>query len=90
MTSVKRYSGVIVPMATPFDEKGRIDQGMVERIAAHLVEGGCHPFVLGTTGEGASIPERERTAMVEWTVAAVGGKALVYAGISSNVLDDAA
>ena len=86
---VKRFSGVIVPMATPFTEQGRIDQGTVERITAHLVEGGCHPFVLGTTGEGASIQERDRTAMVEWAVAAAEGKALVYAGISSNVLEDA-
>ena len=86
----KRFSGVIVPMATPFTEQGRIDRARVERITAHLVEAGCHPFVLGTTGEGASIPERDRTELVEWMVGAAGGKAMVYAGLSSNVLEDAA
>jgi len=90
MSAAKRYSGVIVPMATPFTEAGRIDREMVERITQHLVEGGCHPFVLGTTGEGASIPESERAELVEWTVAAAGGQAMVYAGISTNVLQDAA
>ena len=89
-SSPKGFSGVIVPMATPFTEQGRIDQERVERITAHLVEAGCHPFVLGTTGEGASVPERERMELVEWTVAAAGVKAMVYVGISSNVLDDAA
>lgn len=90
MTGAKRYSGVIVPMATPFTEGGGIDRAQVERIANHLVEGGCHPFVLGTTGEGASIQERDRAELVEWTVEAVGGRAMVYAGISTNVLQDAA
>jgi dihydrodipicolinate synthase/N-acetylneuraminate lyase len=89
MTSPKRYSGVIVPMVTPFTEEGRIDRAMVERITRHLVDGGCHPFVLGTTGEGASIPERGRAELLEWTVLAAGGRAMVYAGISTNVLEDA-
>jgi dihydrodipicolinate synthase/N-acetylneuraminate lyase len=90
MSRAKRYSGVIVPMATPFTEDGRIDRENVGRITSHLVEGGCHPFVLGTTGEGASIPERDRAELVEWTVAAAAGRAMVYAGISSNVLQEAA
>ena len=90
MSTPKRYSGVIVPMATPFTESGRIDRATVERIANYLVEGGCHPFVLGTTGEGASIQERDRAELVQWTVEAVAGRAMVYAGISTNVLEDAA
>ena len=81
--------GVIVPMVTPVTAEGRVDRGAVERLAEHLVAGGCHPLVMGTTGEGASIPEAERESLVRWVVGAVAGRAPVYAGVSSNVLDTA-
>ncbi|MBW3630726.1 MAG: dihydrodipicolinate synthase family protein [Gemmatimonadetes bacterium] len=90
MSVAKRHSGVIVPMVTPFTADGRIDRAMAERVTNYLVEAGCHPFVLGTTGEGASIQERERAELVSWTVQAAAGRAMVYAGISTNVLEDAA
>jgi len=43
-------------------------------------------FPLGTTGESASIHSREKVFLVENTVRAVAGRAVVYAGISGNCL----
>src|SRR5690606_975784 len=37
--------------------------------------------VLGTTGEGVNVPRPVRKRMVEYTVAAVKNRALVYAGL---------
>jgi dihydrodipicolinate synthase/N-acetylneuraminate lyase len=84
----KAHRGVIVPMVTPLAD-GKIDRGAAERIADRLIEGGCHPFVLGTTGEGASVGADEARALVSWVASHTAGRARVYAGISSNSLGGA-
>jgi dihydrodipicolinate synthase/N-acetylneuraminate lyase len=85
----KAHGGVIVPMVTPFTADGRVDRESAERLTDHLVEGGCHPFVLGTTGEGASIPKAARAELVRCVVERAARRAKVYAGISTNVLETA-
>ncbi len=47
-------------------------------------------FVLGTTGEGASVPRTFRRRLVERTVARVQRRAMVYAGIGDLHPDDVA
>ena len=84
MARPKRFSGVIVPMITPFTKEGRIDLDAARRITEHLVTNGVSVFVLGTTGESASIPDSARPAFVKAVVDQVAGRALVYAGISGN------
>jgi dihydrodipicolinate synthase/N-acetylneuraminate lyase len=81
----KAHHGVIVPMVTPLAD-GRIDRAAAERIAERLIDGGCHPFVLGTTGEGASVVADEAADLVHWVVRHTAGRARVYAGISCNSL----
>jgi dihydrodipicolinate synthase/N-acetylneuraminate lyase len=83
------YRGVIVPMVTPITSGGDLDEPAVGRIIDHMVAGGVHGvFVLGTTGENASVPAAMREQLVAVTVAHVGERAGVYAGISSNCLAD--
>lgn len=83
------YRGVIVPMVSPFTADGTIDVSAVRRLVDHLLAGGVHGiFALGTTGEAASIPARERERLVDAVVQAVNGRAMVYAGISSNCFAD--
>jgi len=87
--SISKYSGVVVPMVTPFTLDGRVDEPAVGRIVDRLVgakHGGV--FALGTTGEAASIPNDEKRRMVAATVAATNNRAVVYAGIASNVFRD--
>ena len=52
----KKYRGVIVPMITPFTANGDIDLDAARRITEHLISQETSPFVLGTTGEAASVP----------------------------------
>jgi dihydrodipicolinate synthase/N-acetylneuraminate lyase len=80
----KKYAGVIVPMVTPFDEKGKIDFVAAERITEYLIANGTTPFILGTTGECSSIPDELRLAFVEKVVKAAAGRLLTYAGIAAN------
>jgi dihydrodipicolinate synthase/N-acetylneuraminate lyase len=89
MPIVNKYSGVVVPMVTPFNEKHGIDRDAVSTLIKHVIGKDTHPFVLGTTGESASIPRVIKGEVVASAVLASGGKAMVYAGISGNSLYDA-
>lgn len=84
MGNAKKYHGVIVPMVTPFTEKGEIDEPAARRVTEHIVAGGASPFVLGTTGEGASVPNSARPGFVEAVVKQTNGRTLTYASIASN------
>lgn len=83
--SPQPFRGVVVPMLSPFTPSGTIDVPAVGRLVEMLLAGGVDGiFPLGTTGESASIGVADRLTLVEATVAAVRGRAIVYAGISSN------
>jgi 4-hydroxy-tetrahydrodipicolinate synthase len=89
MAMDRKCQGVIVPVITPFTENGKIDSESVCRITDHLIAGGADGiFALGTTGEGASIPISEKKKMVQAVVDNAKNRILVYAGISSNCLDE--
>ena len=80
-----KYSGVVVPMVTPFTPAGGIDEPAVGRIVDHLIGSGIGGiFPLGTTGESASIHSNDRRQLVAATVKHVNDRATVYAGISGN------
>ncbi len=81
------YRGVVVPMLTPFTPDGAIDVPAVGRIVELLVGNRIDGiFPLGTTGEAASIHPNEKRKMVEATISANKGRAMVYAGIAGNCL----
>jgi 4-hydroxy-tetrahydrodipicolinate synthase len=85
----KKHCGVIVPMVSPFTGCGTIDERAVQRIVERLVAARVHGiFVLGTTGEAASITATEKMKLVHATVHAVAGRSQVYTGISSNCLQE--
>jgi dihydrodipicolinate synthase/N-acetylneuraminate lyase len=91
MPNGKKCQGVIVPMVTPFTPAGQIDTESVRRIIDHLVAGGVEGiFVLGTTGESASISMIQKQMLVKAAVEYTKNRALVYAGISSNCFDESA
>ena len=78
---VKKYAGVVVPMATPV-LNGAVDLDAVDRIMRSFAEAGVHTLVMGTTGEGNSVPQRDGAAMVRRAVEAAAGRVTVYAGVT--------
>ena len=79
------YSGVVVPMITPFTEAGGVDEAAIGRVVDHLIGfrvSGIFP--LGTSGESMSIHPDDRRKVVAATVKYVGKRAMVYAGIPST------
>jgi len=83
-----KYSGVVVPMVTPFTDQGKVDLGAAERIVEFLVENHTHPFVLGTTGEGASVPLSQRPGLVETVVKKTASRSVTFAGIGGNCVSE--
>src|SRR5262245_35260402 len=85
-----KHHGVVVPMVTPVTATGALDEAAVARLVEFLLAGGVDGiFVLGTTGEGESVPRESRRRLVECTVAQVRHRARVYAGLGDLQLRDA-
>lgn len=80
----KKYSGVIVPMVSPLTDDFFVDQLAVETIVHSFLKYDIMPFVIGTTGEGLSLSQDQKTDLVTATVKAADGKQAVLAGISGN------
>jgi 4-hydroxy-tetrahydrodipicolinate synthase len=82
------YRGVIVPVVTPLNDDYSVDKTGVGNIVSLLLESSASPFIAGTTGEGSSLSFQQKEVLVKETVTQVGGKGLVYAGISANCLSE--
>ncbi|MBM4144345.1 MAG: dihydrodipicolinate synthase family protein [Lentisphaerae bacterium] len=88
--TIRKPTGVIVPMITPFSAAGDVDAAAVGRVVDYLAAGGMDGlFLLGTTGESASMTVKQKRDLVAAAVKAVRGRMAIYAGISSNVLAEA-
>jgi dihydrodipicolinate synthase/N-acetylneuraminate lyase len=86
MSKSKKYTGVIVPAVTPLTEKLQIDENAVAKLFASFYQYNISPFILGTTGESASLSLQLKK---DYVLAAGKNKkmgSLLYAGIGSNVL----
>jgi 4-hydroxy-tetrahydrodipicolinate synthase len=83
--------GAVVPMITPVTAAGLLDEPAAGRLVDFLIAGGVNGiFVLGTTGEGASVPRAARQRLVELAVAKARGRTLIYAGIGDMHPESAA
>src|SRR5690242_12214861 len=75
------FGRVLTAMVTPFDAEGAVDLKRAEELAGHLVELGNDGLVVnGTTGEGPTTSDEEKSELVRAVVAAVGDRAMVVAG----------
>jgi len=64
------YKGIIVPMVTPLTADGYIDKVAAAKLIEFLLNKDSIPFILGTTGEGPSIPSAERQKLVQLLIKA--------------------
>jgi len=81
---LKKYHGVVVPMVTPVKENGTLDTQAVERIIAFFAQAGVSPLLMGTTGEGNSVSQKDGQLFVETAVKAAHGRITIYAGLTGN------
>jgi 4-hydroxy-tetrahydrodipicolinate synthase len=80
-----KIHGIIAYPVTPFasDSAGTIDTSRLTALVDRLVASGVHAIApLGSTGELAYLDEAEFDAVVDTTIAAVGGRVPVLVGVS--------
>ncbi|NLG99705.1 MAG: dihydrodipicolinate synthase family protein [Chloroflexi bacterium] len=88
-TNPKADHGVVVPLITPVTADGKLDEHALRRVIDHVIQGGVQGiFVLGTTGEGPSVPRAMRSRLVHVTVEHAARRARIYAGISDTSMAD--
>lgn len=76
---------VLTAMVTPFDSRGRVDQEAAVTLMNHLVEHGSDGLVIcGTTGEAATLDDREHLGMIALAVQEMRGRCTIVAGVGSN------
>ncbi|MCP3822836.1 4-hydroxy-tetrahydrodipicolinate synthase [Streptomyces sp. A3M-1-3] len=78
------FGRALCAMVTPFTDDGAVDLAGAQKLAAHLVDGGCDGLVLsGTTGESPTTTDREKADLIRAVAEAVGDRAAVLAGVGS-------
>ena len=80
------FGRVLTAMVTPFTADGsEVDYAQVARLAAHLVDdlGNDGLVVNGTTGESPTTTDKEKRAVLDAVVTAVGDRASVIAGVGT-------
>ena len=79
------FTGACPALVTPFHESGGVNfAAFARQIEAQLAAGADALCVCGTTGESATLTERERAALIESCAAQVNGRVPVIAGTGSN------
>ena len=73
--------GIITPILTPMNQDETVNLDELCTQIDRLIEGGVHGiFCFGTNGEGYILSEKEKTEVLEATIAHVKGRVPVYAG----------
>jgi dihydrodipicolinate synthase/N-acetylneuraminate lyase len=81
MTEAGKLGGIVVPLATPLSESGRLDLAGLSRLVEHVIAGGVRGiFVLGTTGEAPGLSPLLRRELIRAVCRQVDGRVPVLAG----------
>ena len=81
--------GIIPPLVTPLLDNDTLDIDGLERLIEHTITGGVNGvFILGTTGEFASLSYRLRIELIERTCFLVKGRVPVLAGITDSAFQE--
>jgi len=77
--------GIIPPLVTPLLDNDTLDISGLEKLIEHVISGGVHGiFILGTSGEFASLCYEIRRELIKHTCRIVNGRLPVLAGISDS------
>lgn len=88
MKKTKKYHGVVVPMVTPLTSSGELDKEAVIRICTNFVKHDVSPLLMGTTGEGASVPIRMGCELIQTAKEICRDRVTVYTGIPGNCVKE--
>ena len=79
------FRGAATALVTPFDRRGQVDYDGLELLIDRQIALGCGGLVLcATTGEGATLTDREYSDVLECAAARVRQRTPLLAGAGSN------
>ena len=79
------FTGAGVAIATPFRQDGSIDYDAFDRLIEYQIENGTDAIIVcGTTGESATLSEKEHMEVVKHCIKRVNHRVPVVAGAGSN------
>ena len=82
--------GSIVALVTPMDNDGVVDKESLKKLVEYHIEQGTDSIVaMGTTGESATLNEKEHCDVVKCVVDFVAGRIPVIAGTGANSTTEA-
>jgi len=85
-----KLRGVYVVLVTPFTKDGDIDYDGLRKNVEWLVEQGAQGVIpLGSTGEFASLDDKQKKQVTQTVIEAVGGKISVVVGSSAETTEKA-
>jgi 4-hydroxy-tetrahydrodipicolinate synthase len=77
--------GIVPPLVTPLLDNNTLDIEGLQRLIEHTISGGVHGiFILGTTGEFASLSYKLRFELIKHTCMYVRGRVPVLVGITDS------
>ena len=81
--------GIITPLVTPLSDNDTLDVEGLERLIEHTISGGVHGiFILGTTGEFASLSYKLRRELTKRTSQLVRGRVPLLVGITDSAFTE--
>lgn len=83
-----KMKDTIVPVVAPLHQDRTLDKDAVGRIFSYLYANNAIPFILGTTGESASLSNAFKEKYLHAALANKVADQQVYVGISSNILEE--
>ncbi len=84
------FTGSIVALITPMDEKGNVCRSDLKKLIDYHVENGTSAIVsVGTTGESATLSHDEHGDVVMMTLELADGRIPVIAGTGANATSEA-
>lgn len=81
----QRIRGVLSALPTPLTDDGKVDVQGLERLVAHVIDGGVHGlWVLGSSGEFPALSPEERKMVIDVIVSVTARRVPVVVGLGSN------
>lgn len=84
------FEGSAAAVVTPMDCYGNLELDAMKRLLDRLIDGGTDAIVVnGTTGESATLDDKEKLQVIEFVIRHVDGRIPVIAGTGSNCTEHA-
>jgi dihydrodipicolinate synthase/N-acetylneuraminate lyase len=84
----KKYSGIIIPAITPLTKSFELDKAGVKNMFTNFRANEVKPFILGTTGEAASLANDLKRDYIKLAGELKQGTDQLYVGIASNRFEE--